>query len=457
MVDIKAALKKARSAGRTATPRGRAIVEVTGFDVKENTATGKILDGLGAGETITFKLSGKLTAEDYTKKSRTKVITAEGDTPGGTLQVEGLAKKDGSDVYETRWVKTFQPKPEDGQNLHVKSTCTLSVYKTKGGKTAANLNVLDMPNEAHVTDISELRSAIVAGLNKTGAITMMTVTEEGDAIINPCYTKRVKQEDGTYLRQSGEDWLAEFESSLQDGSGVTLEEVFGSVMDKSGVSIVPTTSLRIGTGTWDAVEEKLSEGQRGGPVDPESFKPASVSGRLAGAYARLDIEADRDAVVKSFLSSANEDAKSRFHEGGFAAVEPRDVQAFLDKSGLSLTKVPEGNGFISGGILTLPYDKDKPENGEMVTKTFNVTAAAPFPPVKAFESIREAYYAEMLDAVRAIADMELSGAKADAKSEAPAKEDKPSASAAAIADASPVMDDDIDDLLGDIANEGIDP
>ena len=462
MVDIKAALKKARSAGQTASPRGRAIVEISAFDEKANTATGKILDGLGAGEAITFKLSGKLGVDDYTKKKATKVILADGDKPGGTLQVEGLQKVDGSDVYKTRWVKTFRSKPEDDQNMHLRETFTLRVRQRGQGSEAkrfANLDILDMASEQHVTDVASLRTALTESINKKGAVTLMTVTPEGEPIIQPYYARRVKQEDGSYLRESGEDWLAGFEERLSAGAQTSLDEVFTPALEGKGVSIVPTTSLMLGSGTWDAVEENVSEGKRGGPVDPESFKVAPLAGRFAGAYNRLDIEADRKAVMGAFLAEANEDATAKFHEGGFGAVEDRDIMSFIEKRGIAVTNVAEQNGFVSGSILTLPYNKEKPENGEMVTKTFNVTAPAPFPPVKAFEDVRQGYYAEMVDAVKAIAEMELSGASktAETKPAAAAAEKEADTTAAAIADAAPVEDDDIDDLLNEIGDDGIAP
>lgn len=472
MVDIKAALKKARSAGQAASPRGRAIVEVHSFDEKEGTATGKILDGLGAGEVITFKLTGKLGVEDYVKKSRTKVILAEGDKPGGTLQVEGLKKREGSDVYETRWVKTFRSKPDDEQEMHNRKTFTLRVRKQRDSdKTYANLDILDMENEAHVTKIEDLRPAMIDAVNKTGAVTLMSVLPGNDPVVLPLYAKSVKQEDGSYARETGEAWLAAYEDRLKGRSDLTLEDAFGEALDVAGVSVVPTTSMRVGNGTWEAVEEKVNEAGRGGPVDPETFKVSTVSGRLAGAYARLEIEADRDALTSAFLKTAPENAKVAFHEGGFGAVEPRDVSEFIASKGIKLIDASEPNGFILGSVLTRPYSTAKPESGHMVTKTFNVSAPAPFPPVKAFGKLREAYYAEMLDAAKSIAEMELSGGTKDVQAQTPAAttpaaetpataaaEEKPASTpAAAIADSAALEDDDIDDLLGDLAENGIDP
>lgn len=454
MVDIKAALNKARNTGRNATPRGRAIVEVHSFNENDNTATGKILNGIGAGEMITFNLSGKLTAKDYTKKGRTQVQLFGGDKRGGTLQVEGLSKKDGKDVYDTRWVKTFQPKPEDGQNMHLGKTCTLSVYK-KGKSGAANLNILNTESEVFAKNVGEMRQAMIDAINQTGALAIMTVLEDGESYIRNEYAKSVKLEDGSYTRETGESWMERFDADLA-GADMSFDAIFSGALESKGVSIVPVTSLRVGTGTWEAVEEKINEGKRGGSVDPEHFKIASLSMRFAAAYRALDVEADRDAVTKSFLASANEDAKARFHQSGFGAVEPRDIEKFLSESGVSVMKTPDRNGYVYGGILTMPYDKENPENGEMVTKFFNVNAAAPFPPVKVFEDIRKEYYEEMKAAVQSIAENALDGVKNSSDGGKPKAEASTEAAAPAV-DETPIADDDIDDLLGDIANEGIDP
>lgn len=178
MIDLKAALSKARGNGRNATPRGRAIVEVHGFDEKAETATGKIIDGQGAGEMITFELSGRLKAVDYLNKPKTKVELADGDKPGGTLQVEGLTKADGKEVYKTRWIKTFQSKPSDNQDLLSGQTFTLKELNRKdaNGVGVANIEILDMAGETHAKTVDELRKAFIDAVDKDGAVTLMTVT-----------------------------------------------------------------------------------------------------------------------------------------------------------------------------------------------------------------------------------------------------------------------------------------
>lgn len=464
MVDIKAALRKARGTGAAASPRGRAIVEVESFDTDKNTATGTIIDGMGKGEKITLQLAGHLTAKDYTK-GKYKVST------GGSLQVEGLQKADGSDVYKTRWVKTFQAKPEIGHTLHTGQMHALKVITSRDDKgnlrRRGNVDILDMEGETHVTDITQLRKAMIDAVDKTGAVTIMTVTPGGDPVVNSYYARAVKQDDGSYSRESGEARIAMLEERLKSNSNVTLEDLFADVMAGPGISVLPTTSLQIGGDTWKMVEKYIDEGGQGGPINPMAFKLASPGARLANAYARLDVEADRAAVVKAFLDSANEDAKARFHEKGFAAVEPRDIRAFLESRNLKLVDIDTDTpGYVSGSILTLPFDKEKPENGSMVTKSFNITAPTPLPPVKAFEEIRSTYYSEMLDGLKSIAEAELgtgkTAEKADEKgkpaSTAPASDKAP---AAEMEPADEIDIDDIDDLITDLEasaeHEGIDP
>ena len=458
MVDIKAALKKARGTGRAATPRGRAVVEVHSFDDKANTATGKIVDGLAAGEIITFEISGKNTIADYTKKSKTKVELPNGDKPGGTLQVEGLQKVDGKDVYKTRWVKTFQSKPgADSQHMLNGMTFALKPLNRKdsNGVQVANLDVLDMAGETHAKSLDELRAAFKAAVDKDGGVTIMAVTPEGDPLVQTYYGKAEKREDGTYVRETGESRLEVLEKRLAENVGHPFDEIFGPLVEGAGVSVVPTKSTRIGSGTWQAVQEKVEEAGRGGPVDPSTFQFTKLPGRFAGAVARLEVEADRKAVIDAFLNEANEDAKARFHEKGFGAVEERDIQSFLDKRGVKLIALAEdAQGYISGSILTMPYDANDLDKGAFVTKTFNTTAATPLPPVKAFEEVRKAYYEEVVKAAKAIAELELNGAKKNAGTPAAAT------TAPAAAEAAPAENlgaDEIDDLLGSIADESIDP
>jgi len=70
--DYKAKFQKARGA-RKAEPRGRGVIEIQSIDVAAGTLTGKIIDGIGAGETLTWVPGGKLDMDDYTKKSKTKL------------------------------------------------------------------------------------------------------------------------------------------------------------------------------------------------------------------------------------------------------------------------------------------------------------------------------------------------------------------------------------------------
>lgn len=469
MVDIKAALLKARGATRTATPRGRAIVEVHSLDEAAKTATGKIVDGTAKGDIITFAIKGHLSVADYLNKAKYKIEMPDGEKPGGTLQVEGLEKKDNSDVFNTRWIKTFQSKPQsDDQTAHFGEVFKLNMLNRKDANNVQVVNVisLDMANETHVTDVEALKTAMIAAMDAKGAVTIMGVTPDGDPIEQTYYTKAVKDEAGVYQRQPGAERFAQMEADLKAGAGVELIDVFGPLLEKSGVSVVATSSTRIGSDTWGAVEQKIDDGERGGPVDPAMFVFTGAAGRFAYAVNRLESEADRDAVKAAFLGQANEDAKAKYHAKGFNGVDDRDIVSFLEAREVKLIETPTtGRGYVGGAFLTQPFNPSNPDSGIMVTKAFNTTAATPFPSVKAFADLRRSYYDEMTVAAKQIAAVEL-GAKGPAVEEAPKAEtkaeEKPAAEAPAAAAATPAADelDDaagIDALLGSIGDDDFNP
>lgn len=456
MVDIKAALKKARSSGNSNTPRGRAVVEVESFDAKNNTATGTIVDGAGKGTKITFELSGKLGVADYTKGSKTRV------REGGTLQVEGLAKGEG-DVYTTKWVKTFQADPRLGHQLHTTQVHALKILTNRSGATVtrnANVDILDVAGEVHVTDAADLRKAMVEAIDKTGAVAVITVSEEGDPIISNHYARSKKLEDNTYVRETGEEVVSQFETRLADGSKTTLVDLYGEAARLTGVSVVPVTSMRVGNDTWMDIEKRIDEGLRGGPIDKKSYDVATVGKRMASAYAGLKVDADREAVVKAFLDQANEDAKAKFREGGFAAVADRDIRKFIEAEGVRLMDIGDKPiGYVTGAMLTRPFNPDDPTSGSMVTKTFSITAASPIPAVKALEDVRKRYYDEMPSALKTIAERVLASGlamgKTDGAAPAVSSADMEAAASPAVADPSDIHDLDeligaLDDDLGDL-------
>jgi len=471
MVNIKDALNKARGK-RQAAPRGRAIVEVQSVDTASNTFTGKILVGVGAGEEIRIRLNNdvdqrQLSAEGL-MKGRTKVDLPKDGMPGGTVQVEGLTRKDKNDFYDVRWAKTFQPKPHsDGQTAHLGSTFRLNVIQNRdNGERWASVAIADVENETFARDAESMKAAMIKAFDDRGGVTLATVGDDGEPIEVSYYTRNRKTEDG-YVRESGAERFEEFEKNL----GQSLEEVFGEVLKSNGISVVPTQGIRVGNETWAAVEEKLEERGRGGPVDPSMFMLTPLAGRFAGAFNRLETEADKKAVIDAFKAQANEDAKEKYQAKGFAGVEDRDIKAFLDAQGVTLTVTPDAGqqgrpamGYVSGGFLTLPYDRDNPETSDvMITKTFATTAAAPFLPVKAFEAIRARYYEELPEALKEIAANILSGDKAAVKeapaaaTEAPAAAETPKAVEETAANAGDDLEiEDIDDMLDDIGDE-IDP
>lgn len=441
--DIRAKLAAARSK-QAAAPQGRAVVRLEEVNVKDGIGIGEVISGLGVGEKITFRFSGKLEAADY-MKGRTKV-----DLNEGTVQIEGL-KKNG-DIFDTRWVKTFRPKADE-QTIQDNAVFTLRAGKTRGGDDFANLNEVKVANETYAKSVDDMRAAMINAIDTDGAVTLMVAPVGAAPVVHPIYAKSTKNEDGTYTRESGEAAFNRFDAEINDGQPGGVEAVFGEALADVGVSVVPTRSIRIGTGTWDAVQESIEANGRGGPVNVVDMTVTSPAIRLAAAYTKIEVEADQVAVREAFLKSANADATEKFLEKGFAGVEARDIEKFLADNGQTMVATPRGYGFVQGAYLTKAYDASKPDSDVMVTKTFATSAATPFPKVEAFKDIRESYYKEADNVLANIASLHLSK---DVAAPAAAQEKAATPEAAApVADpdaGAPAMDD-IDDLLSQVGDD----
>lgn len=448
--DIRAKLAAARMK-QAAAPSGRAVVRLEEINAKDGTGTGEVISGLGVGEKITFKFSGKLEAEDYTK-GNTKV-----DLNEGTIQIEGLKKA--GDVYDTRWVKTFRPKNDD-QKIESNAVFTLRSGKTRGGDDYANLNEIKIGDEKFTNTVEDMKAAMIAAIDAEGAATLMVAPHGASPVIHSVYAKSVKGEDGTYSKESGQAVFDRFDTEINEGKPGGVAAVFGEALESVGVSIVPTRSIRIGNGTWDAVQESLEANGRGGPVNVVDMTVASVAVRLAAAYTKMEVEADQQAIRDAFLKSANADATAKFHEKGFAGVEQRDLEKFLADNGQKMVSTPRGYGFVQGAYLTKAYDTSNPNSDVMVTKTFATSAAAPFPKVEAFKEIRAEYYAEAEKVLANIAALQLTkgidgpaGGGAGSAGGAAGATPEPTPEPKADPDAGAPAMDDIDDLLAQVGDD----
>lgn len=450
-ISIKSALAKAQQ-NRKATPRGKALIQVSSIDEKNSMITGKIIDGTAVGDEITFSPGGHLDIKDYTQKKRTKV-----DIPGGVLRVEGLEKASG-DNFKTRWCKTFQAKANDGQTLAVNQTFKLVPTRTKdkNGVQRVNLNVLDMEEETFTHDLDSFTKAIADAFEKQRAFTVMSTDENGEPFEFTYYRKGGYDEDGQYVLNPVDQEVERFFESIGDEGNEVLNKTLATV----GVSVVPTRSIAIGSDTWRAVQDMIDEAKaagktpRGGNVDPADFSVTSSGIRFAAAVARLDSDDQKEAIKQRFFSFANDDMKAAFAEGGFAAISNSDMKAFLASEGVSILD-PKSAGYATGAILTRPYNADNPDSSHMVTKTFGIYAATPFPKVEAFKDVRDRYYSEMENAV----DTMLKAAPAKQAEAAPVKQaetkavENPAAEKKNALDPGSVDDQhDIDALLDDIEN-----
>lgn len=449
-MDIRAKLAAARMK-QAAAPNGRAVVRLQEINIKDGMGTGEVISGVGVGEKITFKFAGKLEAADYTK-GRTKVDLGE-----GTVQIEGLQKA--GDTYDTRWVKTFRPKNDD-QQIVDNAVFTIRSGKTRSGDEYANLNEIKVDAEKFTNSVEDMKAAMITAIDAEGAVTLMVAPSGAAPVVHSVYAKSVKNEAGVYVKESGQSVFDRFDTEINEGKPGGVAEVFGEALADVGVSVVPTRSIRVGGGTWDAVQESLEAKGNGGPVNLKDMTVTSAGIRLAAAYTKMEVEADQQAVRDGFLKSANADATAKFLEKGFAGVEQRDIEKFLADNGQKMVSTPRGFGFVQGAYLTKPYDTNNPESGIMVTKTFATSAAAPFPKVEAFKEIRAEYYAEAEQVLANIAALQLTkgldgpaGGGAGGAGSAGAATPEPTPQPKADPDAGAPAMDDIDDLLAQVGDD----
>jgi hypothetical protein len=449
MVNVKAALSKARGS-RKQMPRGRAVVEVASFDKAAGTVTGKVIDGMGAGETITFTPGGRLTVADYTKKGRTFV-----EAPGGLLRVEGIEPGDKPGIYKTRWVKTFAAKRNPDENVLTGQIFKLSPTSRKdsNGIDIVRLNMLVLKDEKHVTDMDDFRSAVREGF-EAGGFSLYGVTPDNDIVDFFYYRKGERTDEGYVLK----DVDLETEDFFK-GLGDEITEALQVMLANGGISIVPTRSVIIGSSTWQGVQEKIEEAKgtgkpaNGGPIELSDFTVANLGGRFARALTEFS-EAEVESIRAKFLAQADDETKVSFGSDGFGGMTNDVMRKFFASHGANPIEVEE-MGYSTGSIVTKFYDAEKPENGFMVIKTFGTYAATPMPPVKALEDVRKAYYAEMKDIAKTIlegpaATVSTEAAKAEAPAAEAPKAESPKAEAPKAAPEVSSAEADIDAMLADI-------
>lgn len=455
--DYKAKFQKARGA-RKVDPRGRVVIEAQSIDHAAGTITGKIIDGIGVGEIVTFVPGGKLTLEDYTKKAKTKL-----DLPGGLLRVENIERARASTTEAFKgsaksdpWTKTLIAHPSKAEEKILTGQVMKAVhitYKDTTKPDLLNINIMDVKNEKFSTDIDGFRAAVREAYASTGAFTMMAVSPDNEPIDLFYYRKSEKKEDGYGFKNTLDEDVDLFFTNL----GTDGVEALKEILAHKGISVVPTNSVRVGTDTWMEVKSKEAEkGDRrnsGANIELVDFQVASLGGRFARAVAALESEDDRKRVRDAFLAQANDDQKVAFGKGGFAAIGNTAMQAFLEARGATIINAPE-DGYTSGSVITRPYDLEKKDGNYMVVKTFPVYAPTPFPAVEAYKDLRAAYYAEMDLAVKAVLEgpaktVEAAApevSKAEVKAEAAAEAQAPVETAAPVSQ----EEADIDSLLDEI-------
>lgn len=463
--DYKAKFQKARGA-RKVEARGRVVIEIQNVDAAAGTLTGKIIDGIGVGETKTWVPGGKLDMDDYTKKSKTKL-----DVPGGIVRVENIerARASKSEPFKggftaDPWTKTLIPRPSKTDERILTGQVMKAVTITPRDNSKADalvINIMDVKNEKFCTDIDAFRAAVLEAYTATGAFTMMAVSPDNDPIDLFYYRRSEKKESGYDYKNTAEQDVAEFFANLGDDGVEAMKEILAH----KGISVVPTQSMRVGSDTWMEVKAKTEEaklaGKRisGANIEMADFEVATIGARFARSVLAIENEDQRKRVIDAFLAQADDAQKLAFGSKGFAGISNDDMTSFLAGRGVTLTKVSEG-GYTSGSVVTKPYDPEKPEGRAMVLKTFPVYAATPFPAVEAFKDIRTAYYAEMDQAVKTVLEGPAKKVEAAAP-EAPKAEVKEEAKAEAVQEAQAPVETkaevsqeeaDIDSLLDEIDN-----
>ena len=444
-MDTMAAFKKARAAsqgGGSRSINGNIVLQPTEF--KDNTVVGKVLTGKGAGSEIEVEYGGKLGKKEYTNAKGRKATTSSfvDIEAGGTLRVERVRPGDDG-IYKSRWMRTLNGQPEEGDSLLADAVCKATRYTRQNGQPGMVINRLLTDEETLTGSVDELKSVMASTMEAHGTAAFFGVVDGAptDMILR-------KKDDVT-----AEETVNSFFENLPDEVLAKVEEA----AKDTGISVLPVTPHWVVGTTLEAIETHMAEGkpQAISTVNPTTWQVPTMGMRLNRA---TNLQGDdalpegtADKLAKAFKDFADKDEAEAFAKSGWAGVKDSTLTDFFAKHGVTVAPREE----MGWSTQTLVQGTREPDNEndpefKFVKKAFQTRPATPFPAVEALSSALNDYYTEMGEAAKAVvADLRneadaAKGASKDAAAAAPAEDELPD-------DAS----DDLDALLGEVENEGL--
>jgi hypothetical protein len=440
MSTLTAAFNQSRRnlSARSIKPAGNIILKAKEFT--DTTVKGEVMTGPAAGSEIEIKVpnnGGKsVGVKEFTKKGHKSFVDVDA---GGTLRVEKVREgKDG--VYDARWMRTFQGKPEDDHDVIYDAMAQLRTIKSSNpdnpDRMVMHLIFPEMVKEA--SSIDQLREELTAAFDaKNGA--HIFFMEEG-SIGTMSYGRSGQKVDDEWVYNDA----AEEAQLVIDSFGDNLP-LLEKALQEHAFSVVPSSRITVGSYTAemisDAVEEARDKGEepRISTIDPQKFKVMSTGVRVQ--IALMDQNPDNalpkdaaDRLKDRFLATADEGAKEAFHKGGWRAVSNDDMRRFFDAVGVNVTEYQE-SGWSRQSVLL--------KNG-LAIKAFGQDSAIPYPNLPVCKDAIAEFRTEIREAIRAVVDGPLKAAETEAP--------KVKADEAPKADAAPQTADtvspeaDIDDL-----------
>lgn len=449
-LDLKAALGKARDK-RAASVQGNLAIEVTKID--KMTMTGIVKNGPAAGTEIEIMPNGHLKMSDYTKKGGKSEVEI-----GGTVRAEGVREGDNG-VYQCRWMKTLNGKPSPLHDTLHGQTTTARVWE-KNGKLNGYVMTLDLDAQSQAASADELRDQIGAALESHKGANIYAVTD--GEVVNMNWYLRSTVTGGVRTYEDAQARAAEIVAAIAPPEELT------AALAETPISVVPSTTRMIGTGTLEAMQKNMKDGEAINTVDPDEYKTVPIGTRLAWELASTRQGAiakeHADLLIEDFLENAPDAAVEAYKKNAFHGVSDTHMRDYFKSRGVELAEHPS-QGWATSSIVLLAYNESREDF--MAVKTFATTAAQPYPAVAALEDVRKAFYEEIGIAARAAIETIQNGvtktatteakaeakadAKADAEADEPVKEEAKAEAAAATADEAEV-DESVKDMLDQLAD-----
>lgn len=370
---------------------GSLILKVKGYEGQ--TVQGQVMTGEHAGVQIRVHPNGYLTIDDYTSES-----SIAHTPPGGFLRVQGI-KADRDSAYTCRWMRTFDPKPTSAHH-HVFDAVATQFDTGRDdsfGKPLMYVHALCPEKEVHARDMTQLEHGLERGFESHGSVTLFA--SEMDGMIQSAFFRPHGPGQGQRPMSPGQ----RASEIIQNLSGFGWESL-SEVLSLKGVSVVPTSSFRIGSETARQIRKESERNARGFNnslnVDPESYAPPSIGMRVLKAlsgWSKNSLGQDQAGRFETlFLSEATPKTKESWPMRNWLAASDEEYRRFFRGYGIELRKWP-ARGWAVSSILLKGHQSGE---GQFVSKVFATRFAAPYPKVVASEKALSTYYSEIPRAIK---------------------------------------------------------